>query len=215
MNRKERLAKFKQIDLYPVTNESLSNGRSNLDILQAVIAGGAKIIQLRDKNISQDDFLELAKKFREITAQSKVLLIINDHLDVALEVKADGVHLGQNDLLAAAARKSAPELLIGVSTHNVAEAVKAEQDGADYVNIGPIFKTQTKDVEPIGPESIKPIAAKIKIPFTVMGGINFNNIDMVLAQGARHVAVISAVTQAPDIQQAASQLIKKINNLRL
>ena len=156
MNRKSRKEKFLQVDLYPVTCERLSAGRSNLDLLEAAIRGGAKIIQLREKELPTGDLYRMALAFRKITAEAGMLLIINDRVDIALAVDADGVHLGQEDLPLSAARRIAPELLIGISTHSREEALKAQGEGADYVNIGPIFPTRTKEGVSrfLGPEAI-------------------------------------------------------------
>jgi len=216
MNRERTRALFDDVDLYPVTCERLSAGRSNLEVLDAVIRGGARIIQLREKDLSRRDFYHLAVRFREVTAQAGILLIINDHLDVALAVDADGVHLGQDDFPPEAARRLAPELFIGVSTHSLEEARQAERDGADYVNIGPIFLTGTKEgVEKfLGPEGIGAIAPHIQVPFTVMGGIKESNMDAVLAQGAKRVAVVTAVTQAADMERAVRSLRERIRNAR-
>jgi thiamine-phosphate pyrophosphorylase len=210
MNRERRKAVLQEIDVYPVTCERLSAGRSNLEVLQAVIQGGVRIIQLREKEYSARDLYHMALKFREMTAKAGVLLIINDHLDIAMAVEADGVHLGQNDLPVTAARRIAPELLVGASTHSLEEARQAQDDGADYVNIGPIFPTKTKEgVEQfLGPDAIRVIAPAIRIPFTVMGGINESNIDEVLAAGARRVALVTAITLAPDISQKVRALRK-------
>ncbi|MGD8530935.1 MAG: thiamine phosphate synthase, partial [Syntrophobacterales bacterium] len=192
MKRQGRLRLFEQVDVYPVTCERFSEGRSNLEVLEAVIQGGSKIIQLREKEYPKRDLYNLALKFREITTRGRVLLIINDHVDIALAVDADGVHLGQEDLPLQVARKLAPELLIGASTHSLQQALQAEKDGADYVNIGPIFPTKTKDGvgRSLGPKAISEISPQIKVPFTVMGGINAENIDQVLAEGARRVAMV-------------------------
>ena len=216
MNRERRKAKFQEVDIYPVTCERLSAGRSNLEVLHAIIQGGARIIQLREKEYSAKDLYHLALKFREITSRAGVLLLINDHLDVAMAVEADGVHLGQDDLPVAAARRIAPELLIGASTQSLEEALQARDEGADYVNIGPIFPTKTKEgIEHyLGPEAINVIGPEINIPFTVMGGINESNIDQVLVKGARRVAVVTAITQAPDISERVRSLRKRITDLR-
>ncbi|UCG14542.1 MAG: thiamine phosphate synthase [Deltaproteobacteria bacterium] len=216
MNREMRKAKFQEVDIYPATCERLSAGRSNLEVLQAVIQGGAGIIQLREKDYNARALYHLALKFREITAKEGVLLIINDHLDIALVSGADGVHLGQEDLPLGAARKLAPELLIGVSTHSRDEALQAQRDGADYINIGPIFPTKTKQgVErSLGPEAISTIGKEINVPFTVMGGINENNLDEVLAAGAQRVAMVTAITQAANISATVSRLKEKIRRAR-
>jgi thiamine-phosphate pyrophosphorylase len=216
MNREQSKARFQEVDIYPVTCERLSAGRSNLEVLQGIIQGGARIIQLREKEYSAKDLYHLALKYREITSRAGVLLLINDHLDIALAVEADGVHLGQDDLPVAAARRIAPELLIGASTHSLEEAKQAQDDGADYVNIGPIFPTKTKEgIEHyLGPDAISVIAPEIRIPFTVMGGINESNLDQVLVKGARRVAVVTAITQAPDISERVSALRKRIIDLK-
>lgn len=216
MNRAHARALFEDVDLYPVTCERLSSGRSNLEVLDAVIRGGARIIQLREKDLCRREFYRLAVRFREITAGAGLLLIINDHLDVALAVDADGVHLGQDDFPAAVARRLGPELFIGVSTHSIGEALQAERDGADYVNIGPIFPTGTKEgvKQFLGPEGIGTIAPHLGVPFTVMGGIKESNMDAVLAQGAKRVAVVTAVTQAADMESAVRLLRERIRNAR-
>ena len=182
MKRELRKQMFRQVDIYPVTCEGLSEGRSNLEVLEAVIQGEARIIRLREKEYPKKDLYNLALKFREITSEAGVLLIINDHVDIALAVDADGVHLGQDDLPVQVARKLAPGLLIGASTHSLEQALQAEKDGADYINIGPIFTTKTKEgIETsLGPEAIARISPHITVPFTVMGGINEDNIDDVL-----------------------------------
>jgi len=187
------------------------HGRSNLYFLKALIQAGTRIIQLREKGYTKRELYNLAVEFRRITSRHRVLLIINDHLDVALAVKADGVHLGQGDLPAKAARKLAPELLIGVSVHNLIEAQAAQRGGADYINVGPIFKTSTKDEKPIGLKAFKLISSKVKIPITVMGGINEDNLPLVLKAGARKIALISALTKAPNIGSAFKRIREKIN----
>ena len=212
MKREEKIVLFKQVDVYPVTCEGLSQGRSNLEVLEAVIQGGSKIIQLREKEYPERDLYYLALKFREITTRAGVLLIINDHVDIAIAVEADGVHLGQEDLPLLVARKLAPELLIGASTHSLQQALQAEKDGADYINIGPIFSTETKEgaKSVLGPEAIATIRPHLKVPFTVMGGISEANIDQVLAQGARRVAMVTAITKAADIAAKVKSLKEKI-----
>lgn len=216
MNRKSRKEKFLQVDLYPVTCERLSVGRSNFDLLEALIRGGAKIVQLREKELATGDLFRMALAFRKITAEAGMLLIINDRIDIALTVEADGVHLGQEDLPLSAARRIAPELLIGISTHSREETLQAQDEGADYVNIGPIFPTRTKEGVSrfLSPEAIPGIAAGLEIPFTVMGGIGGANIEKVLNQGARRVAVVTAVTMADDMAGAVAVLREKIKSSR-
>jgi thiamine-phosphate pyrophosphorylase len=214
MNRNERLVKLKDIDIYPVTCQELSEGRTNVEVLAAVLAGGAKIIQLREKHWDKKDLYELAIEFRKRTLSHDALLIINDHVDVALAAGADGVHLGQEDMPIRGARNIAPNLIIGASSHNLMEALKAEQDGADYVNIGPIFPTKTKEntVPFLGPGAISEIGPQLTVPFTTMGGIHPDNIDRVLEAGARRVAMITGITRAKDITERVRQLRKTITD---
>ncbi len=203
---------FEKVDVYPVTCEELSGGRTNLKVLESIIQGGAKIIQLREKNYSAKQFYHLSVKFREITTQSNVLFMINDHLDIALAVGADGVHLGQDDLPLEAARRLAPDLIIGASTDSLETALHAQKAGADYINIGPIFPTRTKkDISHfLGPEMIAHIRPQIQVPFTVMGGINLSNMDQVLSYGASRIAMVTGITQAPDIPERVKTIREKI-----
>ena len=210
----QRLEIFRQADIYPVTCEDLSAGRSNLEVLDAVIAGGSRIIQLREKKISKKAIYELALEFRKRTEKHNVLLIINDYTDIALACGADGVHLGQDDLPVRAAKKIAPCLIIGSSSHSIEEASAAQKDGADYVNIGPIFPTGTKHGlhEFLGPDAIRRIAPILSIPFTVMGGINEGNMDQVLEAGARRIAMVTGITMAHDIAEKVRVLRRRIQS---
>jgi thiamine-phosphate pyrophosphorylase len=212
MNRLIRKTMFEAVDLYPVTCEKLSAGRSNLDVLEGVVRGGARIIQLREKEATSREFYDMAVRFRQITSRAGILLIINDRLDIALAVDADGVHLGQEDLPVDAARKLGPELIIGASTHSLEEALRARDAGADYVNIGPIFPTSTKTGvrDFLGPEAISAIGPRLGIPFTVMGGIHERNLDEVLRHGARKVAMVTEITQALDIARKVRSLRSRI-----
>lgn len=210
--KQERLAKFAEVDLYPVTCEQLSAGRSDLEVLDGIIAGGARIVQLRDKESSKRDYYHKAVEFRKRTAEAGILLIVNDYVDVAIAVDADGVHLGQDDLPLAVARELMPDKIIGVSSHDHEEAVEAVAGGADYYNIGPIYMTGTKEgvTSCLGPEAIQQISSGIDVPFTCMGGIKLDNIDPVLAAGARIAAVVTAITMADDIAAAVVELRERI-----
>ncbi len=212
MDKGSRLAMFHQVDVYPVTCERLSSGRTNLQVLEGVIAGGARIVQLREKDISRRELYQLAEKFRAVTSAARVLLIVNDHLDIAMGVGADGVHLGQDDLPLPAAKGLAPHMILGASTHSLEEALRAQEEGADYINIGPIFPTQTKEgvSKALSPDAIRSIGKQVKVPFTVMGGIHQGNIDQVIAQGATKVAMVTAITQAEDIAGAVRDLRNRI-----
>jgi len=211
--RLQRLEKFKNIDIYPVTCKNLSKGRSNEEVCEAVLKGGARIIQLRDKEVAPRELLKTARRLREITDRYQALLIINDYPDIALKAGADGVHLGQNDMPAAVVRKKAPAILIGLSTHNQQEIINAQSSGADYINVGPVFETATKEtnVTPVGTALIEFAAHYGGLPFSVMGGIKAENIPAVCRAGARKVAVVSALTKASDISAETKKLINIIN----
>jgi len=211
MHLARRLAAFQQADLYVVITEAFCAGRTSLEVLDQVLAAGVSIVQLREKDLEDRGLYELALAYRRRTAAAGALLIIDDRLDIALAAGADGVHLGQTDLPVAAARRLAPDLLIGASTHSLKEALTAQEAGASYVNIGPIFPTATKpDSVLLGVESIPRIVPHLRIPWTTMGGINQGNIAQVVAQGARHPAVMSAVTAAADVTAAARALREAI-----
>jgi thiamine-phosphate pyrophosphorylase len=204
-------------DLYPVTCRKLSRGRSNLEVLEELIRGGARVVQLREKELSKREFFELAKAFRERTYQVGMTLIINDHVDVCRAVHADGVHLGQDDFPLREARELlGPLTIIGASTHSVEQALRAVEEGADYINVGPVFATQTKEHAgpPVGLELFKQIRQLVSLPITVMGGINPTNLDKVLAAGADRVAVVSAVVGAPDMAGTVRQFRRRITEAR-
>ena len=196
--------------LYVITESAISRGRSNEFVVKEAIKGGAKIIQLREKRWDKDRIKQEAIKLLRICRENNVLFIVNDYVDIALEIGADGVHLGQSDMPIKEARKiCGDKLIIGLSTHSVEQAVKADKENVDYITIGPVFKTRAKDYT-VGPEIIKEILKKIKMPLIAIGGINRDNIDSVLWQGAKSVAVISAVVGAEDVRKAARGLVQKI-----
>ncbi len=200
-NKAERTAAFKNIDIYPVISSEFTAGRDIVSVLKSIAAGSARIVQLREKNRSKAEIYRLAREYRRIASEHGMLLIINDHLDIALAVGADGVHLGQNDLPITAARTIAPGLLLGCSSHNVEEAVCAQNAGADYVNVGPIYPTATKAVPcgAVGIRMLEAIKPHISIPFTVMGGIKEHHLDELLNAGATRIAMVTEITRADDI----------------
>ncbi|MDD5757877.1 MAG: thiamine phosphate synthase [Desulfobulbaceae bacterium] len=198
-----RLALFtKEVTLYPVSCERLARGRSDIEWLDAVLAAGAKIVQLRDKESTDRVLFEKACRFRQKTADQGALLIINNRIDIALASHADGVHLGNDDLPAEEARRLAPELIIGVSANNIEQAASAAARGASYYNIGPLFHTSTKEglSSFLGPEAIKHFSAVSTLPFTVMGGIKLPHVKELSVLGAQRIAVVTALTEADDIE---------------
>lgn len=208
MTHAERVQRFHASDLYVVITGEFCAGRAPLEVLDAVLAAGVGLVQCREKRLDDAQYVELARAFRARTAAAGALLILDDRLDIALAAQADGVHLGQLDLPVAAARAIAPELLIGASTHSLEQALAAERAGASYVNIGPIYATKTKarTAAPLGPEALSEITPKLRVPFSCMGGIKPENIGEVIARGARHPAVVTAVTAAGDPCAAARDL---------
>lgn len=208
MNKKTASEKFKNIDLYPVISSDFCQGRPSVEVLKAVADGGAKIVQLREKSLSKYKILKMAEEYRKITAEYEMLLIMNDHIDIALDVEACGVHLGQEDCDLAQAKAIAPELLIGISTHNEEEALIAQQGGADYINIGPIYATRTKTLPfpALGTDILKVIPPQLHIPFTVMGGIKEKHLAELISLGASRVAMVTEITQAENITQLVCEL---------
>lgn len=211
-----RMEQFCRAGLYLVTSQAMSGGRSTIDVIDAALRGGVRLIQLREKDLSDDELLKLAEAVRELTDRFDALLIINDRLDIAEKTGADGVHLGQQDMSVTEARCRAPEMIIGASSHSREEAVRAEAEGASYVNIGPIFPTKTKDWqdEYLGTESIGPISAGLLIPWTVMGGIKKHHIPALVAEGARTIAVVTAVTLAGDVTAEVEELLSAVRSGR-
>jgi len=194
--------------LYVITDHNLSRDRSDEEVVEAAIAGGADIIQLRDKGRTTKELLQEALKLREITRKNGVPFLINDRVDLALAADADGVHLGQNDLPIEYARKLLGNgRIIGVSAQSAEQAVQAERDSADYVAVSAIFSTPTKpDAEALGLESITKIKENVNIPVVAIGGIKEENAARVRKAGADCIAVISAVVSAIDIEEAARNL---------
>ncbi|MCH8003246.1 MAG: thiamine phosphate synthase [Nanoarchaeota archaeon] len=202
--------------LYVITESTISKNRSNEFIVKEAIKGGAEIIQLREKNWDKNRIKEEAIKLLKICRENNVLFILNDYVDVALEINADGVHLGQSDMSIKGAReisnKKYKNLIIGLSTHSSEQAIKADKEGTNYITIGPIFKTRSKDYT-VGTNIINQIINKINKPLIAIGGINKKNIDSVLDQGVKSVAVISAVVGADDVKEDARELVKKIKTV--
>lgn len=199
-----------QSGIYVITDVVLRPGRTHVEIARAAVAGGARVVQLRDKSASDEALLEIAREIRRLTRQAGVLFIVNDRLELARAVGADGVHLGQGDLPAREARKSWPEGILGISCSDVATARRAEAEGADYLGLGPIFPTQTKeDAGPaIGLEEIARVRAACSLPIAAIGGLHQGNVAQVAAAGATWAAVISAVVCAPNMEVAVRQLVE-------
>lgn len=212
----ERMRRFAEAGLYLVTSQPLSAGRPTVEIVKAALSAGVTLVQLREKDMPLGDYIRLAGEVRALTSAARALLIINDRVDVALAVGADGVHLGQEDFPVTLARRLGPDLIIGASTHDVREAQRAQDEGASYINIGPIFATGTKrwTGEFLGLEGLRQVAAVARIPFTVMGGIKPRHIPELVRAGARTIALVTAVTGAPDPAMAARELLAALRSAR-
>lgn len=195
--------------LYVVTDEVVSGGRSHLECARAAVAGGADAVQLREKAKTAGEAFAIARAIRAVTAGTGTIFIVNDRLDIALAAAADGVHLGQDDLPVAAARRVAPPpFLIGASVSSAEGALRAERDGADYVAVSPVFATRSKADAGAG-QGLAAVAAvrrAVRIPVIGIGGIGFANAADVIRAGADGCAVISAVLAEPDMATATRSL---------
>ncbi|MGE5189812.1 MAG: thiamine phosphate synthase [Gemmatimonadota bacterium] len=193
-----------------ITDERLGRGRSHVEIAEAAIRGGADVIQLRDKTAAGRRLHDVALELRRITREAGVPLIVNDRLDVALAAGADGVHVGREDLPAAAARRIlGPGMILGVSAETVDDAVAAERDGADYLGVGPVFEargSKADAAEPLGLDLIARVRQACRLPIVAIGGIDTGNARQVRDAGADAAAVISAVVSADDIAGATRRL---------
>lgn len=204
-------------DLYVVTDSRISRGRPLEWVVREAIRGGAGAIQLREKHSDIRAVLDQARLLRKVTRDEGATFIVNDHIEVALEVEADGVHLGQDDLpLDVARRITAGRMLIGISTHNREQALAAQSGGAGYINMGPVFPTQTKDtpVLPVTVDLIREMVPHLSVPFTTMGGISLDNVAEVISAGADRAAVVSAVVGAEDVAGAARALVDAIRRAK-
>lgn len=203
--------------LYLVTDRQLSQGRAVAAIVAAAVAGGVTCVQLREKSCSTREFLDEARTVRAVLQGTGVPLIINDRVDVALAVGADGVHLGQTDMpIRDARRLVGADMLIGVSAECVDDAVRAEAEGADYIGVSPVFATPTKTdtAPPLGLDGVAAIRAVVSIPVVGIGGISALNAAAVIRAGCHGVAVVSAIVAAQDPRRAAAELKSIITNAR-
>ncbi|MFC2066634.1 thiamine phosphate synthase [Chloroflexota bacterium] len=198
--------------LYLVIDTQALEGRSHTEVAGQAIRGGAKIIQLRDKVLSTKELLPVAQELRNLCAEHNVLFIINDYLDLALAVDADGLHLGQDDLPVGIARRLLPiDKLIGISVYTVDQATAAQNEGADYIAVNAIYPTASKDhVEVVGLERLRQIKAAVSLPLVAIGGISKDNAAQVMAAGADSAAVISAVLGAEDVEKASRQIAARL-----
>ena len=183
--------------------------KNHLKIAREACRAGARVVQYRDKNSTRKEILETAGKIREITKDFDSIFIVNDYIDIALICGADGVHLGQDDIPIERAREITPDgFIIGVSTHSLKQAIEAEKAGADYIGIGPVFSTPTKEkYEPIGLSCVREVLQSVSIPVVAIGGIDIDSIEELVEIGVRNVAMVRA------FQEKTGEKVKKTNFL--
>ena len=208
---------FPESSLYLITDRDLSRGRSTPDVVKAALAGGVDVVQLRDKQVETALMIEDGLRLRELTAQAGKPLIVNDRIDVALAIEADGAHVGQTDIPATMARALLPApMLLGVSTSEAEMARRAHREGADYVGFGPLYHTATKQTvaSPRGLDMLPRVLDAASLPVVVLGGISLDNIEDAVAAGADHIAVCSCIVAADDVQRAAATLKERMEKAR-
>ena len=199
--------------LYLVTDRPLCRGRDLIEVVMEAVEGGVTLVQLREKAASTREFLREGIRLRNHLKERGIPLIINDRLDIALALHADGVHLGKDDMPYETAREFlGPQKIIGLSAESVEDAITADQKGADYIGVSPIFTTPTKpELETgLGMEGIKRIREKIPLPLVAIGGINASNCRLALESGADGVAVVSAICSAEDPREAARAIREEV-----
>ena len=205
------MARF-DLALYVILDRTASRGRDLREILDGVVAGGARLVQFREKEWPVRRCLPLLEDLRWKARQAGIGFVVNDRLDLALAVEADGLHLGQDDLPASVARRLLPpSMFLGVSIHSLEQARQAEDEGADYVAVGSIFPTSTKpEFQLVGLDLLRAVRREVKAPLVAIGGITPDNAAVVIEGGADGVAVISAVCAAPDPAEATRLLLQRI-----
>lgn len=204
-------------ELYLIIDKGLAGERDLVEIARDAIKGGAKVVQLRAKGLTDRELLETGIALRALTKELNTPFIVNDRPDVALVSGADGVHLGQDDLPLKKARDLMGDRIIGISTHSLEQALEAEKGGADYISVGPIFFSMElkPDLFPVGLELIRQVKDKIHIPFVAVGGIDIDKVDEVILSGARNVACASTIMKAEKVEEATRDLLEKIRQAKL
>ena len=194
--------------LYAVTDRAWTGKQSLYEQVEAALKGGATCVQLREKTLSDEEFLAEAQEIRELCSRYQVPFFINDNVEIAIRCKADGIHVGQEDMAAAQVRRRVgPDMMIGVSAHSVEEALEAVKHGADCLGVGAMFSTSTKtDVNLLPKETLRAICEAVDVPVVAIGGINKDNISLLAGTGVDGVALVSAIFASDDIETACRQL---------
>lgn len=200
------------MSIYVITTNVPQLGRTHEDVAAAALMAGANVVQFRDKTMADQEFIEVARRIQNLAHAHGAALIINDRVDVAIAIRADGIHVGRQDRsISDIKRIVPPEMIIGVSATNYAEAVELRDSGADYLGVGPIFPTTSKDdaTPAIGLQELARICHDVEIPVVAIGGITQANLGEIIASGAAGAAVIAAIASAPDMQAATTALRAK------
>ena len=195
--------------LYAIVDAAQTGGRPLAEVVDAMLAGGVAVLQLRVKDGPADEFLRMALDTRERTERAGCLFIVNDRVDIALAARADGVHLGQDDLPLEAARPLMGDRLIGISTHSVEQAEEAERGGADYIGFGPMFPTRTKETgyASRGPAMLRSVRSRVHLPIVAIGGITAGNVTQTWDSGADAAAMISYLTRGEDVAARVKEIL--------
>ncbi len=202
--------------IYGITAEKFSGGRTNIEVVKQMIAGGIKIIQYREKRPAKSyaTILEECRQIRALTGAAGVKFIVNDYVDVAMLVDADGVHVGQDDLPVSEVKKLlGRDKIVGLSTHSPEQAENAVREGADYIGVGPIFATRTKDdvCDPVGFLYLDWVVKNISLPFVAIGGIKLNNIDQIVQRGATTICLVTEIVGATNIAAKLDELSRMLD----
>jgi len=217
ISRISRRDKAKRIaGLYVILDRQLLTGRDVFEIASQIIEGGARVVQLRDKQSKKGELLLVAQKLKELCSQAGVLFMMNDYLDLALAADADGLHIGHEDLPLPVVRRELPiDAIVGCSVTTVSQATRAQNEGADYIAVGSMFPTTTKkEAVVVGVNMLKELKRVVSVPLVAIGGINQNNVGEVVTAGADAVAVISAVMGEKDVRGAVQKLVAKIDSVK-
>jgi thiamine-phosphate pyrophosphorylase len=220
MNMNRTAGKSKQLPhgIYGILGEKFSLGLSNVQVAGQMVDAGVDVLQYREKTTdkSQKQMYEECREIRKITQDAGVPFIINDHADIALMVGADGIHQGQDDLPVKALRNIAPDMMIGCSTHSPEQAKKAVEDGADYLGVGPIFTTQTKEdvCDAVGFTYLEHVVKTHDIPFVAIGGIKRHNVREILSRGAKTVCLVTEIIGAPNITKRIKEIKQILGEIK-
>jgi len=201
--------------LYAITDRYWLNGRRLYDDVEKALRGGATMLQLREKELDEESFFKEAVELQELCRRYKVPFIVNDNVDIALRMGADGIHVGQHDMEAADVRRLiGPDKILGVSAQTVDQAILAEKMGADYLGVGAVFPTGSKDdADDVSHETLEQICRSVSIPVVAIGGITVDNISKLSGRGLAGVSVISAIFAQPDIEAATRRLLEETRNM--